>query len=265
MGHVTVNGTRWFYELTGPEGAPAVALGNGIFADARNWVPLAARLATRFRVLCFDFPGQGRSDALGAPVTVEAQAQGVSALLEALGLESVYGAEGGLSWALNAPHQVKRLIAADCVAWVHPALAGRAEAWLAAIRSGDPDLFYAVAAPDIFSPGFIQANPALMARVREGFRTLDLTAMDHLLSGYRDFDLRDALGGLSAPALFLCGELDTLKPPAVMAGLGRAVPGSEFLTLPGAGHAAHMEAPEAFWTAAWGFLTKEVEWSSCPN
>ncbi len=263
MGHVTVNGTRWYYELTGPEDAPVVALGNGIFADARNWAPLAARLAKRLRVLCFDFPGQGRSDALDRPVSVEAQARGLSALLETLGLERVhylgvsYGAEVGLSWALDAPHQVQRLIAADCVAWVHPALAQRAEAWLAAIRGGDAELFYTVAAPDIFSPGFVAANPALMDRVREGFRALDLTAMEGLLSGYGDFDLRERLSELSAPTLFLCGALDTLKPPALMAELQRAVPGAEFLTLPGAGHAAHMEAPEAFLTAAWGFLTKE--------
>jgi 2-succinyl-6-hydroxy-2,4-cyclohexadiene-1-carboxylate synthase len=56
--------------------------------------------------------------------------------------------------------------------------------------------------------------------------------------------LWDRLGAIDVPALCLAGELDA-KFTALGRQLAAALPRGEFATVPGAGHAAHTERPEA--------------------
>lgn len=257
-----IDGRRWTYDLTGPEGAPLVALANGVLADARGWAPQVAVLSKRYRVLTFDFPGQGRSEALERPVRVSEQAQGASALLEEVGGARVhwigisYGGEVGLTLAAHRPERFESLIVADSVASIDTTLAWRVEAWLAAAKTGDPDLLYRVAVPDIFSAGYIEAHAQAMEVVRTGFHALNLTSVVHLLARYGDYDVTAQLEEIRVPTLLLCGELDTIKPPFAMKAMADRMPTSEYFSVPGAGHALPIEKPNEFMTASLGFLAK---------
>lgn len=263
MAYATVNGRQWYYDLQGPRQAPVVILANGALADARSWINQVALLSKRYRVLSFDFSGQGRSESLEVDVTVSAQAHGLAALLKTLQIERAhligvsYGGEVGLSWALDHPEQALSLIIADSVARVDANLALRVEAWLAAARAGDPELLFQVTLPDIFSPAFIGRNAPFIENARRGYHSLDLVSVVHLLKRFREHDLTDRLPRLRIPALLLCGELDTLKPPGAMRTIADRLSNAEFLTVPAAGHALPLEKPEAFMTACLGFLTKQ--------
>ena len=72
------------------------------------------------------------------------------------------------------------------------------------------------------------------------------------------FDLRDALASISCPTLVLAGENDTSAPAAMMERMAARIPGAEFATLPGAGHLANLEQPDAFNARLSDFLKEHV-------
>jgi pimeloyl-ACP methyl ester carboxylesterase len=75
----------------------------------------------------------------------------------------------------------------------------------------------------------------------------------HAIAG---FDRRGALAALCLPTLMLAAEHDRTAPPEVMQRMAAKVTGAEYLCLPGAGHIANVEAPEAFNGAVVSFLQR---------
>jgi len=262
MARISLQNSEIYYEIHGPEAAPVVALANGIFADTSNWAVQAQTLTGQYRVLTFDFAGQGKSLAATEPISPAQQAEIFTALLSELRIDELhyigisYGGEVGLSWAIQQPMGLKSLILADCVASIHPHLDARVTEWISVMRAGDPDKLFEISAPDIFSQNYFEANRALMDAVRQSYNKLNLSSLLYLLENYQKFDLSDQLGRISVPTLLLCGQEDRLKPPSVMAQMKHVVPNSEFIVIPEAGHALHMEKPHEFMTCVLGFLSK---------
>ena len=263
MPHLTIDGRRWFYELHGDEDAPLVVLANGVLADARGWRPQVDPLQRTYRVLTFDFPGQGQSDPLDDAATVDEQADGTANLLDKLDVGPVhwigvsYGGEVGLQMAVDQPHRLKSLIVADSVAVVDTYLGCRAEAWLAAARTGDPELLYRVCVSDIFSAPYMDEHPDAMAAVRKGFQALNLDSVVRLLERYAAYDVSGRLADVEVPTLLLCGALDAIKPPHVMNDMAEAIPNAQYGSVPRAGHALPIERPAEFMTSCLGFLAQQ--------
>lgn len=63
---------------------------------------------------------------------------------------------------------------------------------------------------------------------------------------------------ITCPTLVLTGELDTWSSPAQHEGIAAAVPNSELVIVPGAGHMIQHEAPEAVNDAIAGWLARAV-------
>ncbi len=97
------------------------------------------------------------------------------------------------------------------------------------------------------NPVFASQSPALVAVQRPGRLRHEPAQLAQLLrsAGQGTLDpIWDELGALDAPLLALAGERDA---PYVAAArrLAAAVPRGTAATIPGAGHAAHLEAPDA--------------------
>ena len=67
-------------------------------------------------------------------------------------------------------------------------------------------------------------------------------------------DVRDVLPTIDVPTLLLYGDRDVRAPLTVAESLRAAIPRSELVLLPGAGHVCNIEAPAAFDAAVRGFL-----------
>lgn len=78
------------------------------------------------------------------------------------------------------------------------------------------------------------------------FRGLGLSKEDvlSLTNSMLDLDFREDLGKVSCPVLVLCGERDRANRKAALA-LREGIPGAELGWIPGAGHEANTDAPEA--------------------
>jgi len=68
-------------------------------------------------------------------------------------------------------------------------------------------------------------------------------------------DRRDAIAALDVPVLYLCGEEDTLCPPAWHQIWANMTPKAQFSAISGAGHMLQLEAPTAFAAAIEHWMT----------
>src|SRR5690606_34739879 len=89
------DGVVLHYRLTGPIGAPALALVNSLGTDARIWDGVIAALSGRFRILSYDKRGHGLSDVPSGDYTLADHIADLAALLDHSGIDKL--ALGGVS------------------------------------------------------------------------------------------------------------------------------------------------------------------------
>lgn len=78
-------------------------------------------------------------------------------------------------------------------------------------------------------------------------------------------EVESLLPQIACPTLVMTGELDTWAPPAQHEAIAAAIPNSELVIVPGAGHMIQLEAPEAVNAAIAGWLARPVEINRQPQ
>ncbi len=256
-----VNGTRIYYELHGPEGAPVVALVNGVLMSTPSWAYQTPVLARRYRVLLHDCRGQGQSEHPAEPYSMRQHADDFVALLDALGIESAhiagisYGGEIAQLLGIHYPARVCSLFLSSTVSEVRPLLRAKIEAWMAAAERHDGAMLYRASVADNFSEPWLASHPTWAEASIPRYEKLDFKAVLNLCRAFLEIDWTADLHRITAPAMVVVGELDTLKPLAPYSRLlAASVPSAQLLTLANAGHACCIETPVAWNAALLGWL-----------
>lgn len=245
---------------------PAVVFLHGIGGDAQSWLPELDALSGRCRAIAWDMPGYASSPALD-DMNFPTLADALKELLGKLGVRRAHlvghsiGGMVALEFAARFPERVASLVLyATSPAfgkangdWQREFLKARLAPLDAGKRMADlaPSIVASLIGvePD---PRGIERAVAAMGRVPEAaYRA----AMQCLVT----FDRRDALAGITVPVLALSGERDDNAPAAMMERMAGKIPGARFQTIPGAGHLAHFERPEAFRTALDAFLEQTIK------
>ncbi|MDT3395742.1 3-oxoadipate enol-lactonase [Streptomyces sp. B1866] len=233
------------HRAEGPATAPVLFLGPSLGTTTAVWDTVAPELSATHRVVRWDLPGHGRSPAslIGPGATVGDLARLVLDLADSLGAERFsyagvsLGGAVGLHLAAYHPGRVERL-AVLCSS----ARFGDSEGWrerAAAVRREGLEALAATADARWFTPGF--TAPELV----EGHLRADPEAYAACCDAIAVFDLRDRLASIAAPTLLVAGREDRATPPAHLREIADAVPGAALTELPGAGHLAPAEQPEA--------------------
>jgi 3-oxoadipate enol-lactonase len=232
------------YEEVG-SGRPLVLLHAFPF-DRRMWNGL---LLPGRRLILPDLRGFGESPL--HPFVIADLADDVASLLDALGLPGA--AVGGMSmggyvalaFARRHRGRTESLLLADTKAGPDSpeARQGREEA-IALVRSQGVAAYLDKQLPRLLSPS---APEAVRTRARAIGEQQRPEAVIAGLEALRDRpDRRPELPGFSFPTLIVVGGADGLTPPAEARTMAAAIPGARLVELPGAGHLANLEAPEAF-------------------
>jgi 3-oxoadipate enol-lactonase len=239
-------------------GAPLVLLHPFPFSR-RIWAGLADELAAHRRVIAVDTRGFGGTPLDGGRYALTDVADDLAALLDRLNVPRVtllgmsMGGYTALAFAALHPKRLSALILADTRAAADSAeaRAGRAAA-IDVIRRDGPAAYLTSSLARLLSPA---APPALVAhlRARAETRAASLVAG---LEALRDRpDRSGELAAIACPVLVVCGDADLVTPPAEMQQVATAIPGARFVSVAGAGHIAHVEAPGAFAAALAPFLS----------
>jgi pimeloyl-ACP methyl ester carboxylesterase len=250
------DGVAIHYEIHGPHNAaagatqPALLLSHGYGATAQMWTANLPALARDRVVITWDIRGHGLTDSPADPAlySEELSVGDMAAILDTAGAEAaVIGGlslGGYLSLAFNLAHpeRVKALVLCDTGPGYRRD--DPREQWndMARRRADDLDkrgLEALGRSAEVRSSGHRSAaGLALAAR--------------HILT-QRDSKVIDSLPSISVPTLVLVGEDD--KPFLGAADVMAAkIPGSAKAVIPGAGHAANIDQPDAFDQAVLDFL-----------
>jgi 3-oxoadipate enol-lactonase len=258
-----VNGTQLYYEWHGPEGAPVLALVNGVLMSTPSWAYQVPALSKNYRVLLHDCRGQGRSEHPAGPYTMQQHADDLARLLETLGVEAAhvagisYGGEIALLLGIHAPQLVRSLFVSSAVSEVRPQLAAIVESWIAAAKCRDGELLYRCSVTDNYSEGWLVAHPDLAEKSIPRYQQLDFDAVIALCESFLGMNCTCDMPRIAAPTMVAVGELDTLKPLDPYARLiADQIPNASLMILAGAGHACCLEKPVAWNAALLGFLAQ---------
>jgi pimeloyl-ACP methyl ester carboxylesterase len=245
---VRAGGLEVAYRRTG-EGPPLVFV-HSAGDDGRIWQPQLAALADEFTVVAWDEPGAGRSSDLPEEFALADYAHCLAAVVEDVGLGPAHIA--GLSWGGTVAQELYRLhpglvatlILIDTYAgWRGSLSAEEVRARILGARE-------MLAAPpgefDLTLPGLFAGDPpaefvSLFEEIAADMRPASLARE---LSIMADTDQRDLLPQIAAPTLLIWGELDERSPVSIAHELEAAIPDTELVVIPGAGHLSNLEKPE---------------------
>ncbi|SEC23612.1 Pimeloyl-ACP methyl ester carboxylesterase [Rhizobiales bacterium GAS191] len=226
---------------------------------------LSDTLASRYRVLAVDRPGQGWSDRKGGALDASPsrQARLIATTLRGAGIEGAvvvghsFGAAVAAALAIEDPGFVEGLV------FVAPA----SHPWPGGIA-----LHYRLAAMPVLGPVFtllaapILGRLSLKAGIREAFAPQSpseayarrsgaaraLTPLRFRANGQDVANLKRHVEALSpryreiaAPCVIITGDADAIVWPSIHSeGLARDIAGAKLVTLPGVGHMPHHSHPE---------------------
>lgn len=266
---VTARGLRFHCVEWGAAGAPPLLCLHGITQTAHSWDEVAADLAADYRVICLDQRGHGDSDwAPDGDYSRITQAADIAAVADALGLSQFLlagmsmGGINAITFTARHPARVLALVIVD----VSPEIQrSGVESIRSFIQAADElDSFEAfVERAHQFNPRRSPEN--IRSRLTHNLKQLPNGKWTwkydkYLRSGDRRFEasalhnLWDDVRALACPTLILKGGESDILSAESAARLQAAIPGSELVSIPGAGHSVMGDNPEAFVAAVRRFL-----------
>jgi pimeloyl-ACP methyl ester carboxylesterase len=257
MPTTSVNGRELHYAEQGD--GPLAVLIHGYPLDHTLWLDQLTGLSDLRRVVALDLPGYGLSERVtGRPLTMEELAEDVAGLIEALEYEQadVVGLSMGGYVALALwemyPAAIRTLVLANTRAGAdsEEGKAGRDAQAQSVVSEGRAALAGKLVGA-LLSPSH---DLTAAARLRT---MVEATPVETIVASLRGMaarpDRSSVLSTISVPTLVLSGEEDGLIPPLDSHEMATAIPGSDFLVVPGAGHLSPIERPDAFTEALRGF------------
>ncbi|HLH98528.1 MAG TPA: alpha/beta hydrolase [Xanthobacteraceae bacterium] len=245
------DGTRLGYALHGdPSAARRIALIHSLAMDHSFWTPVVERLGVSACVLTYDCRGHGRSDKPRGSVTVEAHADDLAALMDAVGWSTavVAGASMGgciaLAFAIRQAKRVAALGLIDTTAWYGPDAPKNWEQRASAALTGGLAKLTDFQVTRWFSDKFRADNPQVVAESVDIFVRNDAEAYAATCRMLGACDLRSGLTSITAPTAILVGEEDYATPLAMAQAMHKGIAGSTLTVLPGARHLTPLERPD---------------------
>jgi pimeloyl-ACP methyl ester carboxylesterase len=259
------DGTRIGWRAAG-EGTPAVVLVDGIACAGFIWREIFPALATRHRVLHWNYRGHGRSesprnlahttlaDAVGDLFTVMDAAGEPSAVLvgHSVGVQVCLEAHRrapqrvrALALLCGSPgHPLRTWHGGPMLEGVFPVLKRLVMAQPAAARWAFHHVFPTELMLQVGS--YFEVNRNLLPREDLERYLADVAAVDpqvfvRMLASAAANDATDHLPDVDVPTLVVAGEDDTWTPLSRSIAMHEAIPGSDLLVLPGGTHTGPLE------------------------
>jgi 3-oxoadipate enol-lactonase len=266
MPTIEVNGTRLYYEDTGPGSTgETIAWSHGLLWSTELFAPQIAALRGRYRCIAWDHRGQGRSApdhraTIGMELVWHDAARLLERLVTPLGPVHFCGLSMGgfvaLRMAAFRPDLVRSLILIETSADPEPmANVGRYRMLTRVVKLLGPRVVMSrvrqimlgkAILTDPARRGEVERFSELMSRRRDVWRAVN-GVIDRA-------PIHGDLGRITAPTLILVGEEDVATPIDKAERIAAGIRGAKLMRLPRAGHSSTVEEPAAATAAIEAFL-----------
>ncbi|SFM92494.1 alpha/beta fold hydrolase [Variovorax sp. OV329] len=238
--------TTTAYECVG-EGPP-ILLMHGAEGNRHNFRDFSAELAPHATVVSYDQRGCGDTRYDGRPHTLEDLAADAAQLLDHLGIPAAttlgtsLGGRVAQAFAMFRPERVSQLML--CNTWpIDRQLVELNPEGLRKLRDltdALPETAREVALM-YYPAGYIDAHPVVVERVRA--RAAFAARVQRRALAVESHE--DPANRIRAPVLLLSGELDEIVPTSIMRGMADTFTRARLIVMPGAGHSASIQLPQA--------------------
>lgn len=253
------------YELTGPLGAPVVALVHGLGLNRANWHWLRPDL-THCRVLTYDLLGHGESGPPPQSPGLRTLSDQLARLLDHLGIRraTIVGFSlGGMiarRFAQDYPERTQALAILNSPHTRTPAAQAAVLARVEQARHEGPQATVEAALERWFTDDFRARNPQTMNQVRDWVMANDPAVYPEI---YRIFaegvaEVVAPVPPIASPTLVITGDQDFGNNPDMARAIAAEIAGAELVILPGLRHMALAEAPEAVNRPLVAFLDRHL-------
>jgi 3-oxoadipate enol-lactonase len=268
---VASGGESIYYEVIGPDDAPAIVLTHGAGGSHAVWFHQVPALADAgYKVITWDSRGFGLSTYTTGTLGTDAAVADLIAILDAIGVERAHlvGQSMGGWWvtafALARSDRVETLTLSNTVGglWTDAlaqhfasfvASEARAhEAATAILDSGADQARLGV--HSALAPGFVARDPAHAFLYQElnTFHSPPLAAVGRALAGTKvEHGALDAVG---VPILAITSTDDALFPASLVIESASLLAAATIVEIPDAGHSAYFERPDEYNAALLRFL-----------
>jgi pimeloyl-ACP methyl ester carboxylesterase len=200
-GYAPVNGLRLYYEIRGT-GEPLILLHGGL-GSIETFGPIMPSLTKIRRVIAIDLQGHGRTADIDRPLSYEAMADDIAALMRYLKIEQAdvmgysLGAGVALRTAIQHPTIVRRLVVVSTPF--------KRDGWYPEIRTAMSQIS-AASAPQLVNTPLYETYARLSPH--PNFPVL-LTKLGAMLS--EDYDWSTEVAAIKAPTLLVFGDADAVR------------------------------------------------------
>ncbi len=248
MAFIEINGAALRYDLSG-SGSKTLVLVHEMGGTLESWDDVLPALNRDRRVLRYDTRGAGLSEKLRGTANIDAMADDIAGLLDALGIKEKVAIAGIAVGGAIAIHFAARHVSRTAALIpMGPATGMPPERKAASLAAAD-NLEKHGLRPGIETvlqasyPPVMRTDPARFERVRAqrlGNDPGSQAAIARMLCG---MDLTADYPKIKCPTLFLAGKHDGLRPPAIVEPLVKLIAGAKFEALETA-HFMSQQTPE---------------------
>jgi pimeloyl-ACP methyl ester carboxylesterase len=227
---------------------PPALLWHSLWVDSASWGPLLDAFGADREVVAVDGPGYGASEPIHRDFSLEDCGHAAVEVLDHLGLTgpvdwvgNAWGGHVGITLAADRPARVRSLVTINA-----PLLpVGRRQRWTTSYPLA---LLYCLAGPSpiiakvlfdtLLGSDAIGAHPDRAADMVDAFKRADRRSMQATIRFMHHWQpLTDKLPAISAPTLFLTGDVDGQQwSPARARAAAATMPDARVVALSGAGH-----------------------------
>jgi len=265
---IKLNGATLYYEEQG-SGPETIVFAHGLLWSGRMFDEQVRLLKTDYRCITFDFRGQGQSEVTATGYDMETLSEDAAALITALGCAPCHfvglsmGGFIGMRLASRQPQLIKSLLLLETTADPEPAenvgryrLLNLIARWFGLRLVANQVMSIMFGQKFLTDPSRAELRRVMQERLIQNHRigiTCAVTGVVERQGVYEE------IRQIQAPTLIVVGDQDVATVPAKAERIHAQIAGSRLVVIPGAGHTATVEEPEAINKALLAFLTEQTK------
>lgn len=264
MPSISVNGVELFYTDQG-SGTETIVFGHGLLMDCSMWDFVAPAFVDRYRVICFDFRGQGSSEDPHSGFDIDNLVEDTAALIKALSDRPVHyvglsmGGMVGMPLAARHPALLRSLVLLDTSAQAEPPRNRRKYAtmtWIMRLFGVKPLVPRTL--PLMFGQSTVRdpQKRELVRHWKHKLLRLQKSVLGPISGVIQRRDVTAELGYIVCPTLIMTGEEDRTTPVSCAHHMHAHIAHSALRTIPQCGHSSALEKPGAVVAAMKEFYSK---------
>ncbi len=264
MASINVNGLEVDYTEQG-SGEETIVFGHGLLMDTSMWDTVAPKFANQYRVICFDFRGQGKTGDPGEGYDIDTLVKDTSVFIQTISGKPVHyvglsmGGMVGLPLAARYPDLLRSLVLLDTSA--------QAEPWWNKIKYAIMTVIVNIFGVKPLVPAMLPLmfgkstlnNPAKREMI--AYWKLKLLALKKTIVGpvsgvTKRHDVTSELVNIKCPTLMIVGDEDQTTPLSCAKNIAAHIANVELKIIPQCGHSSALEKPDAVSDLMKQFYTK---------